>query len=178
MVLNTERVLNMDATALRERLVRTIAESLYGEGSWPFNEATGLVVRRESEKVADAVLALLGGGELAALASRLAETERLLRDLPGMDLPEGNGWSGLPAVRQALAVASGAAVQVPLRVLVEWALRGRGWERKTLHGAREVGVYRHPVAHAGQANGWRLIHVAVDDEIEREEAAPAAEATT
>lgn len=49
-----------NSAAEREIVIQAIAESLYGEGCYPFNDATGFTVRHESEQAADAVLAALG----------------------------------------------------------------------------------------------------------------------
>jgi hypothetical protein len=107
-------------------------------------------------------------------ASRLAEIERLLSEhvqrwAIAVNLDERH------PMQQALAVASGAAVEVPLRVLVEWTLRGRGWE--TVHEWRDY--WRPPWAPRKNAQTfWQTLDVAVRWQIEREEAAPAAEAST
>jgi hypothetical protein len=77
----------------------------------------------------------------------------------------------------ALAVASGAAVEVPLRVLVEWALRGRGWERSLCDSATCAFCYWYD-PDDDSVFGGRPLASAVSVQIEREEAAPAAEATT
>jgi hypothetical protein len=94
-------------------------------------------------------------------ASRLARIAELMREFRPLSQP----------LRGALDIASGAAVQVPLRVLVEWALRQQGWERKNdeLLGDRW---------YAPGGAGWLRFWDAIDYVIEREEAAPAAEAST
>lgn len=94
-------------------------------------------------------------------ASRLARVGELLS-------PEYRGVQDLhERIQAALAVASGAAVEVPLRVLVEWALRGREWK------PMPYGYLRDPL----DGNGWK-VGQAVRRQIAREEAAPAAEAST
>jgi hypothetical protein len=89
--------------------------------------------------------------EYASRLARITELLQAIADGHGSVVGSDEAYPELLRARSlaqaALAVASGAAVEVPLRVLVEWALRQQGWERKS-------------------------------DEIEREEAAPAAEVST
>lgn len=104
-------------------------------------------------------------------ASRLAEIEREL-SLAREETTHGATGSAVYIdlkIARALAVASGAAVQIPLRVLVEWHADCRyvqaltpGWHCVNPETGEESG---------GVAGRCLLVTL-------REEAAPAAEATT
>jgi hypothetical protein len=111
--------------------------------------------------------------EYASRLARITELLQAIADGRGSVVGSDEAYPELLRARSlaqaALAVASGAAVEVPLRVLVEWALRGRGWSEK-----RDF-EWSHPERYEGSS---MTLDSAVADEIEREEAAPAAEAST
>jgi hypothetical protein len=116
-------------------------------------------------------------------ASRLAYVEaenRHIAELLGSALGAETVLGGADAedVRTArelaLCLAQGAAVEVPLRVLVEWALRGHGWEQEFVQlGDMRVLLWTRP--DDDSVFGGRQLASAVSVQIEREEAAPAAE---